>query len=154
MSEELSVNNITMRNKLGVWLSLILVAAMGFGCTTPSGGGPYLTPEKVERSVDVLVGTFSVVRQKSHPDSKPAFVKARDSLSVLVANEKWDVGAFGEVLASTGMLELAGDDIVLYISTGVTVINLATADRIDLSKVEYAKALIVGGSKALDRTVK
>lgn len=143
-----------MRNKLGVWLSLILVAAMGFGCVTPQNGDPYITPEKLERSVDVLVGTFAVARQRTHPDSKPAFVKARDSLAVLVSNEKWDVGAFGEVLASTGLSEVAGDDIIVYISTGVSVVSFITADRVDLSKVEYAKALIVGGSKALDRTVK
>lgn len=142
-------------SKITVGILALIVAAAGFvGCTTTPNSGPVLTPEKIQRSVDTVVGTFAIVRLKTHPESKTAFVKARDSLNVLVANEKWDVGAFGEVLGSTGLSEVAGDDIVLYISTGVSLINLVTADRVDLSQVAYAKAVIVGGSTALNRVVK
>lgn len=140
-------------SKISVVLSVILVASLGFvGCAT-SGGGPVITPEKVQRSVDQIVGTFAIVRQKSHPDSKPAFLQAKQSLNVLVANEKWDVGAFGEVLASTGLSEFAGDNFALYISTGVSLIDLFTADRVDLSQVVFARAVIVGGATALNRVV-
>lgn len=139
-------------------LSLIcvgLIASLSFvGCTTTSNSEKVLTPEKVQRSVDTVVGVFAMVRLKSHPDSRAAFLKAKEALNVLVANERWDVGAFGEVLASTQLTEVAGEDIALYISTGVTLIDLATQNRVDLSQAVYAKAVIVGGATALNRVVK
>ncbi len=142
-----------MKKLINLLIVGVLGGVLGFGlagCATTGG----ITPDKVQRGVDSIVGTFTVIRLKSHPDSKPAFEAARDAINVLVANETWDIAAFGEVLASTGLADGAGDNLGLYISNGVTLINLFTGENVDLKNVLYAKAVILGGAEALNRTVK
>lgn len=139
-------------------LSLCFVlglCVLGVGCaTTQNSDEPFFTPAKVEKVADSIVATFTIVRLKSHPDSKPAFVVARDSLNDLVARQEWDLTAFSEILLGTGLFEEYGDDAVLYITTGVNLVNVVTGEKVDLSKVENVKALIQGGSSALNRVVK
>lgn len=120
------------------------------GCSTTSQP---VTPARVERSVDAAVGIFATIQIREKPQSRPKFVAAQAGLNALVSQEKWDIAAFGEALAATGATEVTGSDIVLIVETSVTLIDIATGGSVDLSNVEYAKAVIVGGQKALNRVL-
>lgn len=131
-------------------LAICALALLLVGCSTNS---QQVTPARVERSVDAAVGIFATIQLREKPQSRPKFIAAQAGLNALVSQEKWDIAAFGEALAATGATEVTGSDIVLIVETSVTLIDIATGGSVDLSNVEYAKAVIVGGQKALNRVL-
>ena len=130
--------------------TICALALLLCGCSTTSQS---VTPAKVERSIDAAVGIFATIQMREKPQSRQKFIAARDGLNALVSQEKWDIAAFGEALAATGATEVTGSDIVLIVQTSVTLIDVATGGNVDLSNVEYAKAVIIGGQKALNRVL-
>lgn len=131
-------------------LTSALLLGFVVGCASSS---TITGPDRVQRSVDAAVGIFATVKLQEHPQSRPQFEAARRGLDVLVSSERWDLAAFGESLASTGASQISGADIVLIVETTVTLIDAITGQDVDLSRVEYARAVIVGGQRALTRVL-
>ena len=122
------------------------------GCATGQDEG--ITPAKVERSLNSAVGIYATIEIRENPESRVKFESALLALNTLVSQERWDVAAFGEVLAATGATKLSGDEIVLIVQAAGALVELTgKGEAIDLSKVEYARAVILAGQKALTRVL-
>ncbi len=146
-------------------LPLLAALSLAFlpGCSTTAPGDsppgssnpkPVFTPQRVERGVDSAVGLYTAIRLSRFPESRPKFEAARTALQVLVSNDRWDLSAFAQALATTGLAEQQSEQVLLIVGQGVALIDTATGSRVDLSQQEYAKAVILGGLNGLNRTLK
>lgn len=130
-----------------------LCLALFTGCAT-SGTGEKMSPARVERSLDAVVGIYATIEIRDNPKSRVKFESALLALNTLVSSERWDVAAFGEVLAATGATKLSGDEIVLIVEAAGALVELTgKGEAIDLKNQEYARAVIVAGQKALTRVL-
>ena len=108
----------------------------------------------MEKGVDSAVGLYTAIRLSRFPESRPKFEAARNALALLISNERWDLTAFAQALSTTGLAQQQSEQVLLIVGQGISLIDTATGNRVDLSQQEYAKAVIVGGFTALDRTLK
>jgi len=123
------------------------------GCAT-NGTGEKMSPARVERSLDAVVGIYATIEIRDNPQSRVKFESALLALNTLVSSERWDVAAFGEVLAATGATKLSGDEIVLIVEAAGALVELTgKGEAIDLKNQKYARAVIVAGQKALTRVL-
>lgn len=132
--------------------AVALCLALFTGCTT--NGGEKMSPARVERSLDAVVGIYATIEIRDNPQSRVKFESALLALDTLVSSERWDVAAFGEVLAATGATKLSGDEIVLIVEAAGALVELTgKGEVIDLKNQEYARAVILAGQKALTRVL-
>jgi len=138
---------------VSVGILLGVISSGLFGCAT-SGTGEKMSPARVERSLDAVVGIYATIEIRDNPQSRVKFESALLALNTLVSQERWDVAAFGEVLAATGATTLSGDEIVLIVEAAGALVELTgKGEVIDLKNQEYARAVIVAGQKALTRVL-
>lgn len=131
---------------------LVLCLSLFTGCAT--GTGEKMSPARVERSLDAVVGIYATIEIRDNPQSRVKFESALLALNTLVSSERWDVAAFGEVLAATGATKLSGDEIVLIVEAAGALVELTgKGEAIDLKNQEYARAVILAGQKALTRVL-
>ena len=131
---------------------LVLGLSLFTGCAT--GTGEKMSPARVERSLDAVVGIYATIEIRDNPQSRVKFESALLALNTLASSERWDVAAFGEVLAATGATKLSGDEIVLIVEAAGALVELTgKGEVIDLKNQEYARAVILAGQKALTRVL-
>lgn len=142
------------------FLALTLLLAPGCTTTGSNPGNPpaLVTPAAIQSDVSSAVGLFATFRIASHPESKPAFERALKALNSLQANaeagQPWSVNAFAEALASAGGDLITSEKVSLIVSAGTVIVNTAVGGKVDLTKQEYAKAVILGAQDGLARALK
>ena len=129
------------------------ISAMTVGCVGSGTGAEGITPAQVQRITRTAVFGTATVWTIKKPDSKPAFEAALRGIDVLVAEERWDTAALAASLTSTGVHTFTGDEARLIIAGTTLAMETLGGSGVDLSKVEYARAVILGAQAGLRLTL-
>lgn len=122
------------------------------GCQTT--GVSSITPAKVQQFVDEGVGTFVSLRLKNRPESRVVFERVRAALDNLVLHQVWSLSAFHEALISADVEAVTTSDMALYITPGISLVQLfIQGANVDISQVDYARAVIVGANIGITRAL-
>ena len=134
--------------------ALFLVGALGIsvmtvGCAGLAPSGEVLTPARVQQITRTAVFGTATVWTIKKPDSEPAFEAALRGIDALVAEERWDTAALASSLTSTGVHTFTGDEARLIIAGTTLAMETLGGSGVDLSNVEYARAVILGAQAGL-----
>ena len=134
-------------------IEMLMVAAVFalVGCTT--AGVPQTAEQQVETWSRRVVKVGSLSDLILHPERRPAYVAADESLRVLVTQDKWDAKAFGDALATTGNKVFKDGRSKLLLGIVPELVDDLSGERLDLSKPIYLQAAIRGAADGLSEAL-
>ena len=152
MSEDGYNNTKHMTNKL-LWLALSAFTALSVlvsGCSTTSGLGSNVTPERVQGVARVAAYVTAKVLVSNDARNIETLKKIQTGFNELIASESWDLATAVAVANANGLNELTSDDGQILLTVAPLFIDLATGQSLSLEGVDYAKAVITGTSQGLN----
>lgn len=123
------------------------------GCSTTGTRTEY-TPTELRADIDAAVGTAAALRLAGHPERRPAWESAERGLRALSDAQRWEVNAFVDAFAVSGLDHVQNERVRLAIENGLAAVVVVARERVNLSDPNWARAVIEGAQSGIARALR